>query len=53
MTQQVLEPASELEAEMAGAARACLMMALDHSKASTIKLTIDAGNAEGQAPTLD
>ena len=30
MTQQVFEPASEIEAEMAGAARACLIMALDH-----------------------
>lgn len=53
MTQQVLKPASEEEAEMAGAARACLVMALDHSKASTIKLTIDTGDTGMQAPTLE
>eukprot|EP01036_Dinobryon_divergens_P012018 gene12018-16191_t len=53
MTQQVLEPASEIEAEMAGAARACLIMALDHSKATNIKLTIDVGNPGTQVPTLE
>lgn len=53
MTQQVLEPASEFEAEMAGAARACLVMALDHSNAPTIKLTINAGTPDGEAPTLE
>jgi len=53
MTQQVLDPASEIEAEMAGAARACLIMALDHSKATSIKLTIDDGNPDTQGPTLE
>jgi excisionase family DNA binding protein len=53
MTQQVLEPASEIEAEMAGAARACLIMALDHSNATSIKLTIDVGNPGTQVPTLE
>jgi excisionase family DNA binding protein len=53
MTQQVFEPASEIEAEMAGAARACLIMALDHSKATSIKLTIDVGNSGTQVPTLE
>ena len=53
MTQQVLEPANALEAEMAGAARACLVMALDHSKAQTIKLTIDTGELGEEAPVLE
>ena len=53
MTQQVLEPASEIEAEMAGAARACLIMALDHSNATSIKLTIDVDNPGTQGPTLE
>ena len=53
MTQQVLESASEQEAEMAGAARACLVMALDHSNASSIKLTLDTGDAQAQTPTLE
>jgi len=53
MTQQVLETATAQEAELAGAARACLVMALDHSKASTIRLTIDTGSTVGPAPTLE
>lgn len=52
MTQQVLDPASEAEAEMAGAARACLVAALDHSKAETIKLTIEIPEAEGKSPPV-
>lgn len=52
MTQQVLDPASETEAEMAGAARACLVAALDHSKAETIKLTIEIPEAEGKSPPV-
>jgi excisionase family DNA binding protein len=50
---QVLDPATELEAEMAGVATACLVAALDHSKAAAIKVTIDAeGLGTGQAPVL-
>ena len=52
MSQQILDPASEAEAEMAGTARACLVAALDHSKAETIKVTIDAENGKGDAPVL-
>lgn len=52
MTQQILDPASEAEAEMAGAARACLMAALDHSKAETIKVTIELDDENGVAPVL-
>lgn len=51
MTQQILDPASEAEAEMAGAARACIMAALDHSKAETIQVTINAGDGK-DAPVL-
>jgi excisionase family DNA binding protein len=53
MTQQILDPASEVEAEMAGTATACLVTALDHSKAEVIKVTIDlGGQRDGEAPVL-
>jgi excisionase family DNA binding protein len=52
MTQQILDPASEAEAEMAGAARVCLVAALDHSKAEKIKLTIEIDGGKGEAPVL-
>lgn len=53
MTQQILDPASEAEAEMAGAATACLIAALDHSKAETIKVTIDIdGDGNGGGPPV-
>jgi excisionase family DNA binding protein len=52
MTQQIFDPASESEAEMAGAARACIVAALDHSKADTIKVTIQIDDASGEAPVL-
>lgn len=52
MSQQILDPASEAEAEMAGAARACIVSALDHSKADTIKVTIDVDNGTGEPPVL-
>lgn len=53
MTQQVLDSASEAEAEMAGTARACLVAALDHSKAEKIKVTIEMDGVEGEAPVLN
>ena len=50
---QILDPASEAEAEMAGAATACLVAALDHSKAKQIKVTIEVdGDAAGEPPVL-
>jgi excisionase family DNA binding protein len=52
MSQQILDPASEAEAEMAGAARACLVSALDHSKADTIKVTIEVEDGKGPPPVL-
>jgi excisionase family DNA binding protein len=52
MSQQVLDPATQAEAEMAATARACLMAALDHSKAQEIKLIIDTGDEAGQTPVL-
>jgi excisionase family DNA binding protein len=53
MSQHVLDPASAAEAELAGAARACLIAALDHSNAETIKVTIETPEAEGkEAPVL-
>lgn len=51
MTQQILDPASEAEAEMAGAATACIMAALDHSKAEQIKVTIQVEEGK-EAPVL-
>ncbi len=51
MSPHVLDPASELEAEMAATARACLVSALDHSNAQEITITIDAGVA-GESPVL-
>jgi len=48
---QILDPASEMEAEMAGAATACLVAALDHSKAKALKVTIEM-DGEGEAPVL-
>ena len=52
MTQQVLDPASEKEAEMAATARACLVTALDHSNAEKVKVTIDIGVAGEKPPVL-
>jgi excisionase family DNA binding protein len=50
---QILDPASEMEAEMAGVATACLVAALDHSHADTIKVTIETDDgAGGEAPVL-
>jgi excisionase family DNA binding protein len=49
---QILDPASEIEAEMAGAATACLVAALDHSKAKAVKVTIEVDGDEGEAPVL-
>ena len=52
MAQQVLDPASAAEAEMAGVATACLMAALDHSKANQIKVTLDFDDGQDQCPVL-
>jgi excisionase family DNA binding protein len=52
MTQQILDSSTEAEAEMAGAARACIIAALDHSKAETIRVTIEADDATGVSPVL-
>ena len=50
---QILDPASEAEAEMAGAATRCLVAALDHSKAEAIKVTIELdGDTQGEPPVL-
>jgi excisionase family DNA binding protein len=41
MSEQILEPATQAEAEMAATARQLLVAALDHSKAQVIGLTLD------------
>lgn len=48
MTQHILDSASSAEAELAATATACIIAALDHSKAQQIKLTLDLG-ADGEA----
>ncbi|MBC7604981.1 MAG: helix-turn-helix domain-containing protein [Ramlibacter sp.] len=52
MTQHILEPATEMEAEMAGAATACLVAALDYSKAKSIRVTIEVDDSTKEAPVL-
>ncbi len=52
MTQHILDSASSAEAEMAATATACIVAALDHSKAQQIKLTIDAGAEDEVLPEL-
>jgi excisionase family DNA binding protein len=52
MSQHVLDPASEAEAEMAGVARACLIAALDHSNAEFIKISITTDDGVTQIPEL-
>jgi excisionase family DNA binding protein len=52
MNQHVLDPANEAEAEMAEAARACLVAALDHSKADCIKVSITTDDGETQIAEL-
>jgi excisionase family DNA binding protein len=49
---QILDPASETEAEMAGVARTCLITALDHSKADAIKVTIEVDDGGAEPPVL-
>lgn len=51
MAQEVLEPATQAEAEMAATARALLIAALDHSKAKLVKLTIEG--KDGKTPVLE
>ena len=53
MTQHILDSASLAEAEMAAIARACLVTALDHSKAERIKVTINTGDAGAEMPELN
>ncbi|MEO8387681.1 helix-turn-helix domain-containing protein [Polaromonas sp.] len=52
MTQHVLDPASDAEAEMAAVANACLMTALDHSRAEHIKITLEFDDGKGEPPVL-
>jgi excisionase family DNA binding protein len=46
--QEVLDPASQAEAEMAAVAHQCLVTALDHSKADHIEVILDLG-VDGEA----
>lgn len=52
MSQQVLEPASPAEAEMAAVATSCLIAALDHSRAETVKLKLEFDDGQGECPEL-
>lgn len=53
--QEILDPASQAEAEMAAVAHQCLVAALDHSKANHIEVILDLGaqgNARRETPVL-
>lgn len=52
MSQQVLEPASVAEAEMAAVATRCLITALDHSRAEKVKLRLEFDDGQGECPEL-
>ena len=52
MTQQVLDSASEAEAEMAAVATACLVKALDHYKADHINVILELDGGNGETPVL-
>lgn len=52
MSQQVLEPASIAEAEMAATATRCLVAALDHSRAEKVTVKLEFDDGEGECPTL-
>lgn len=51
MAQEILESATQAEAEMAATAQSLLSAALDHSRAKRIKLTIEGGG--DNAPVLE
>lgn len=53
MNQQLLDPVSAAEDEMAATARVCLIAVLDHSKAGPINITIDAGITGADMPVLN
>jgi excisionase family DNA binding protein len=51
--QEVLDPASDAEADMAAVAHQCLMAALDHSTADHINIILDMGGAtKDETPVL-
>ena len=53
--QEILDPASQVEAEMAAVAHHCLVAALDHSKADHIDVILDIdaeGDARHETPVL-
>jgi len=52
MSNEVLEPTTSAEAEMAAAAHQCLVAALDHSKADHIDVTLDLHDDSHEAPVL-
>jgi excisionase family DNA binding protein len=51
MAQEILDAATQAEAEMAATAQSLLVAALDHSKAKKIRLTIEA--KDGISPVLE
>lgn len=52
MSQQVLEPASFAEAEMAATATTCLVAALDHSRAKQIRVKLEFDDGGQDCPEL-
>ncbi|MEJ8857060.1 helix-turn-helix domain-containing protein [Variovorax robiniae] len=53
MTQQILEPASKDEAEMAAVATTCLMAALDHSRAEHVRVKLQIDDGQGEPPIIE
>ena len=53
MTQQVLEPATKVEADMAAAATTCIMAALEHSRAEKIRLRLELDDGDGKVPSIE
>lgn len=52
MSSHVLDPATKTEAEMAAIARACLVSALDHSRSTKIRITIETSDNSVEPPQL-
>lgn len=53
MTQQILEPATRDEAEMAAAATTCIVAALDHSRADSIRLRLEFDDGGAEVPSIE
>ncbi len=53
MTQQILQPSTRVEAEMAAAATTCIMAVLDHPRADNIRVKLEFEDGWGQPPSIE